>query len=71
MDILTLVLMLVASVLGSALMANIVSKFDRKKVRYALFVGLFLLATPILIRAPNTKFPTTAITSLPPRNPFS
>lgn len=50
MDILTLVLMLVASVLGSALMANIVSKFDRKKVRYALFVGLFLLATSVLMK---------------------
>ena len=50
MDILTLVLMLVASVLGSILMAGIVSKFDRKKVRYALFVGLFLLATVILLK---------------------
>lgn len=50
MDVLTLVLMLVASVLGSALMANIVSKFDRKKVRYALFVGLFLLATSVLMK---------------------
>lgn len=50
MDILTLILMLVASVLGSALMANIVSKFDRKKVRYALFVGLFLLATSVLMK---------------------
>lgn len=50
MDILTLVLMLVASVLGSALMAGVVSKFDRKKVRYALFVGLFLLATSVLMK---------------------
>lgn len=50
MDVLTLVLMLVASVLGSALMAGIVSKFDRKKVRYALFVGLFLLATSVLMK---------------------
>ncbi len=50
MDILTLVLMLVASVLGSILMAGIVSKFDRKKVRYALFVGLFLLATVVLMK---------------------
>ena len=50
MDILTLVLMLVASVLGSILMAGIVSKFDRKKVRYALFIGLFLLATVILMK---------------------
>lgn len=50
MDILTLVLMLVASVLGAALMAGIVSKFDRKKVRYALFVGLFILASIVLMR---------------------
>lgn len=53
MDVLTLVLMLVASVLGSALMAGIVSKFDRKKVRYALFVGLFLLATVVLMKNLN------------------
>ncbi|MFR8671970.1 MAG: permease [Christensenellales bacterium] len=53
MDVLTLVLMLVASVLGSALMANVVSKFDRKKVRYALFVGLFLLATSVLMKVMN------------------
>lgn len=53
MDVLTLVLMLVASVLGSALMANVVSKFDRKKVRYALFVGLFLLATSVLMQVMN------------------
>ena len=44
MDILTLVTMIVASVLGSYLMAGIVSKFDRKHVRYALFVGLMLLS---------------------------
>ena len=50
MDILTLVLMLVASVLGSILMAGIVSKFDRKKVRYSLFIGLFLLASVVLMR---------------------
>ncbi len=50
MDVLTLVLMIVASVLGSILMAGVVSKFDRKKVRYALFVGLFLLATVILMK---------------------
>ena len=50
MDMLTLVLMIVASVLGSLVMAGIVSKFDRKKVRYALFVGLFLLATVILCK---------------------
>lgn len=50
MDILTLVLMLVAAVVGSIVMAGIVTKFDRKKVRYALFVGLFLLATVVLMR---------------------
>lgn len=50
MDILTLVLMIVASVVGSLLMAGIVSKFDRKKVRFALFVGLFLLATVVLMK---------------------
>ena len=50
MDILTLVLMLVAAVIGSIVMAGIVSKFDRKKVRYSLFVGLFLLATVVLMR---------------------
>ena len=50
MDILTLVLMLVASVVGSFVMADIVTKFDRKKVRYALFVGLFILATVILMK---------------------
>ena len=50
MDMLTLILMLVAAVLGSLVMAGVVSKFDRKKVRYALFVGLFLLATVILCK---------------------
>ena len=50
MDMLTLVLMLVAAILGSLVMAGVVSKFDRKKVRYALFVGLFLLATVILMK---------------------
>ena len=53
MDILTLVLMLVASVLGAALMAGVVSKFDRKKVRYVLFIGLFILATVILMKVMN------------------
>ena len=48
--LLTLVLMLVASVVGSFVMADIVTKFDRKKVRYALFVGLFILATVILMK---------------------
>ena len=50
MDMLALILMLVAAILGSLVMAGIVSKFDRKKVRYALFVGLFLLATVILCK---------------------
>ena len=60
MDILTLVLMLVASVVGSIVMAGIVSKFDRKKVRYALFVGLFLLATVIVLKVFNVPpFGTT------------
>ena len=60
MDILTLILMLVASVVGSIVMAGIVSKFDRKKVRYALFVGLFLLATVIVLKVFNVPpFGTT------------
>lgn len=50
MDVLTLVLMIVASIIGSFVMAGIVSKFDRRKVRYALFVGLFILATVVLMR---------------------
>ena len=50
MDILTLVTMIVASVLGSYLMAGIVSKFDRKHVRYALFVGLMLLSIIMFCR---------------------
>lgn len=50
MDILTLVLMIVASVVGSYVMAGVVSKFDRKKVRYAMFIGLFLLATIMLLK---------------------
>lgn len=50
MDVLTLVLMLVSSVVGSIVMAGIVSKFDRKKVRYTLFVGLFILATVVLMK---------------------
>lgn len=50
MDVLTLVLMLVASVAGSIVMAGIVSRFDRKKVRYTLFIGLFILATVILMK---------------------
>ena len=50
MDILTLVLMIVAAIAGSILMANVVTKFDRKKVRYALFIGLFILASVVLMR---------------------
>ena len=50
MDILTLVLMIVASVAGSILMAGVVSKFDRKHVRYAMFIGLFLLASVMLCK---------------------
>ena len=50
MDVLTLVTMIVASVLGSYLMAGIVSKFDRKHVRYALFVGLMILSIVMLAR---------------------
>lgn len=50
MDILTLVLMLVAAVVGSIVMAGIVSKFDRKKVRFTLFIGLFILATVVLMK---------------------
>ena len=50
MDLLTLVTMIVASVLGSYLMAGVVSKFDRKHVRYALFVGLFLLSVIMFAR---------------------
>ena len=50
MDVLTLVTMIVASVLGSYLMAGVVSKFDRKHVRYALFVGLLLLSIVMFAR---------------------
>lgn len=50
MDILTLVLMIVSAIAGSILMANVVTKFDRKKVRYALFIGLFILASVVLMR---------------------
>lgn len=50
MDVLTLVSMIVASILGSYLAAGIVSSFDRKKVRYALFVGLFVLATIMFMK---------------------
>lgn len=51
LDGLTLVSMIVASVLGSILMAGVVSKFDRKYVRYAMFIGLFILGSIMLCKA--------------------
>ncbi len=50
MDILTLVSMIVASVIGAYTMAGIVSKFNRKKVRYAMFVAMFILASVMLCK---------------------
>ena len=50
MDVLTLVAMIVASVVGSYTMAGVVSKFNRKKVRIAMFIGMFILATVMLCR---------------------
>jgi len=50
MDLLTLISMIVASIAGAYLAAGIVSKFNRKKVRYALFVGMFILATVMLCK---------------------
>ena len=50
LDTLTLVSMIIASVLGSYLMAGVVSKFDRKHVRYAMFIGLFILGTVMLMK---------------------
>ena len=50
MDILTLVSMIVASVVGSYTMAGVVSKFNRRKVRYAMFIGMFILASVMLCR---------------------
>ena len=50
MDILTLVGMIVASVVGAYTMADVVSKFNRRKVRYAMFVGMFILATVMLCK---------------------
>jgi len=50
MDILTLVLLLVASVAGSILGAGVVSRFDRKKVRLAMFIGLFILGIVMLCK---------------------
>lgn len=50
MDILTLASMIVASVAGAYTMAGVVSKFNRKKVRYTLFIGMFILATVMLCK---------------------
>ena len=50
MDILTLASMIIASVVGAYTMAGVVSKFNRKKVRYAMFVGMFILATVMLCK---------------------
>lgn len=50
MDLLTLILMLVASVLGAVLGAGVVSKFDRKKVRFSMFAGLFVLGLVMLCK---------------------
>ena len=50
MDILTLVSMIVASIAGAYLAAGVVSKFNRKKVRYAMFVAMFILATIMLCK---------------------
>ena len=50
MDILTLVSMIVASIAGAYLAAGIVSKFNRKKVRIAMFIAMFILATIMLCK---------------------
>ena len=50
MDLLTLVSMIVASIAGAYLAAGVVSKFNRKKVRYAMFVAMFILATVMLCK---------------------
>lgn len=50
MDLLTLALMVAASIAGAALMADIVSTFNRKEARCALFIGLFLLASVTLMK---------------------
>lgn len=50
MDILTLVSMIVASIAGAYLAAGVVSKFNRKMVRYAMFVAMFILATIMLCK---------------------
>ena len=50
MDLLTLVSMIVASIAGAYLAAGVVSKFNRRKVRYAMFVAMFILATVMLCK---------------------
>ncbi len=50
MDLLTLVSMIVASIVGAYTMAGVVSKFNRKKVRYAMFIAMFILATVMFMR---------------------
>ena len=50
MDLLTLVSMIVASIAGAYLAAGVVSKFNRKKVRYAMFAAMLVLATVMLMR---------------------
>ncbi len=50
MDILTLVSMIVASIVGAYTMAGVVAKFNRRKVRYAMFVAMFILATVMFMR---------------------
>ncbi len=50
MDILTLVSMIVASVIGAYAMAGIVSKFNRKAVRITMFITMFIVATIMLCK---------------------
>ena len=50
MDILTLVSMIAASIAGAYLAAGVVSRFNRKMVRYAMFVAMFILATIMLCK---------------------
>ena len=50
MDLLTLITMCIASIAGAYLTAGIVSKFNRKKVRYAMFVAMLILATIMLCK---------------------
>ncbi|MBR2675202.1 MAG: sulfite exporter TauE/SafE family protein [Mogibacterium sp.] len=50
MDLLTLVSMIVASIAGAYLAAGVVSKFNRKKVRFAMAAAMFVLATIMLMK---------------------